>query len=93
MIGKISNFYERLVLDRLYRIHAERPGAPLDEDTVHDLACIALNRLPPRYARHSVDLAAHLTEEEWLAADDAVAEAIDFALATLRRRSQSRADE
>ncbi|MDO6825437.1 late competence development ComFB family protein [Marinobacter sp. 1_MG-2023] len=56
----IDNFYERLVMDA---INATRePGDTADFLT--DVMCVALNRLPPRYYRHTIDMMFYLADEE-----------------------------
>jgi len=59
----IHNHFERLVFDEVRRLAGER--APhLAADALADVACVALNRLPPRYIRHAVDHAFYLTAAE-----------------------------
>ncbi|MGO1693872.1 MAG: late competence development ComFB family protein [Marinobacter sp.] len=56
----IDNFYERLIVDA---IDATRePGDTADFLT--DVMCVALNRLPPRYYRHTIDMMFYLADEE-----------------------------
>ncbi|MDS1310260.1 MULTISPECIES: late competence development ComFB family protein [Marinobacter] len=56
----IDNFYERLVMDA---IEATRePGDTADFLT--DVMCVALNRLPSRYYRHTIDMMFYLADEE-----------------------------
>jgi hypothetical protein len=58
----IHNHHERAVFEAVL---AERPSYPGVPDAVlADVACVALNRLPPRYIRHEVDYAFYLTEQE-----------------------------
>lgn len=56
----IDNFYERLVLDA---IDATRQDAD-NADYLTDVMCVALNHLPARYYRHSIDMVFFLTDEE-----------------------------
>jgi hypothetical protein len=61
----------RAVLDAL-------PDYPkLSPEIVADVACVALNKLPPRYIRHAADHAFFLTEAERNANDAAIAEAVN----------------
>lgn len=92
MIGNIQNYFEHLVYDRIRQVLIER-GDELDTAHMDDLACVALNRLPPRYVRFSVDLTTRLTDEDWELINRQVAEAVDYALRTTRRRSELRLDE
>lgn len=56
----IDNFYERLVADA---IEATRQDADT-ADYLTDVMCVALNRLPARYYRHSIDMMFYLADEE-----------------------------
>ncbi|MBW0149048.1 late competence development ComFB family protein [Marinobacter arenosus] len=56
----IDNFYERLVLDA---IDATRQDAD-NADYLTDVMCVALNHLPARYYRHSIDMMFFLPDEE-----------------------------
>jgi hypothetical protein len=93
MLSSISNYYEQLVLDTIYQALAENRRALNDQTYIDDLACIALNRLPARYIRHSVDLVAHIPDDEHTKMRSSVIEAVDHALRTIRRRESSRTVE
>jgi hypothetical protein len=56
----IDNFYERLVLDAIEATRQETDTA----DYLTDVMCVALNRLPTRYYRHSIDMMFYLADEE-----------------------------
>ncbi|HEA51958.1 late competence development ComFB family protein [Marinobacter antarcticus] len=56
----IDNFYERLVMDAIDA--TRQPGDTADFLT--DVMCVALNRLPPRYYRHTIDMMFYLADEE-----------------------------
>ncbi len=56
----IDNFYERLVLDAIDATRQEADTA----DYLIDVMCVALNRLPTRYYRHSIDMMFYLADEE-----------------------------
>ena len=55
----IDNFYERLVVDAIEATREESDTA----DYLTDVMCVALNRLPTRYYRHSIDMMFYL---RWL---------------------------
>lgn len=56
----VENFYERLVIDAI-----EATRKPEDTpDYLADVMCVALNRLPPRYYRHTVDMMFYLADKE-----------------------------
>lgn len=56
----IDNFYERLVLDAIDATREESDTA----DYLTDVMCVALNRLPARYYRHTIDMMFYLADEE-----------------------------
>ena len=56
----IDNFYERLVVDAIDATREEADTA----DFLTDVMCVALNRLPTRYYRHSIDMMFYLADEE-----------------------------
>ncbi|WP_373001800.1 late competence development ComFB family protein [Marinobacter sp.] len=56
----IDNFYERLVVDAIDATR-EESDTP---DYLTDVMCVALNRLPTRYYRHSIDMMFYLADEE-----------------------------
>ncbi len=56
----INNYYEQLV----FRHILETVPAPLDDNFLDDVACVALNHLPAKYVRHEVDMAFYMTSEE-----------------------------
>lgn len=92
MLSSIGNYYERLVMERIHDTLLQQDGAA-DSDYVDDLACVALNYLPPRYVRYAIDLAAHLTDQEHATMREEVADAVGFAIATLQRRRAARDNE
>ncbi|MCM0612536.1 late competence development ComFB family protein [Marinobacter sediminum] len=56
----IDNFYERLVQDAIEATREETDTT----DYLTDVMCVALNRLPSRYYRHSIDMMFYLADEE-----------------------------
>lgn len=56
----IDNFYERLVVDAIDATREDSDTA----DYLTDVMCVALNRLPTRYYRHSIDMMFYLADEE-----------------------------
>lgn len=63
ILDNIHNHYEKLVFDEALAQQAAS-GKDLDESTMEDVVCVALNNLPARYVRHSVDIAFYLTMPE-----------------------------
>lgn len=79
----IHNYYEKLVLEHLQDTLIDQQGIT-DQDLLEDVACIALNHLPPHYVRHDVDTAFFTSDEEWLHMEKQVAAAVAAALAYVR---------
>ncbi len=55
------NYYEQMVLEQILR---SNDRAKQDSDFLADVACVALNRLPPRYVRHDVDMTFFLSPDD-----------------------------
>lgn len=72
-IDTVHNFYELQVLDELNQ-GSER--ARNDTDFLADVACVALNHLPPRYIRHDVDMSFFLSPQEQQEMQDKVRKAV-----------------
>lgn len=60
-LDSIHNYYESLVLDAVQQTIPNRLD---DGNYIADVACVALNHLPPRYIRYSVDMAFYLSPDE-----------------------------
>jgi len=75
------NFYERLVLEEIVRLDDQ---SALDNNFRADVACVALNHLPPRYVRHDVDMSFFLSPQEYAEIDKKINEAVTKALAHVR---------
>lgn len=87
----IHNYFEhvvfRAVLDAT-RTLAAASGTGFDADTIADMACVALNRLPARYIRHDIDLAYYLTDAERETMDQMVKAAVRFAVDFVQQRAR-----
>lgn len=73
----IHNYYEALVFEALQQKLGDRYG---NNDYTADVACVALNHLPPRYIRHDVDMAFYLSPNERQEILDKVAKAVATAI-------------
>jgi hypothetical protein len=64
-----------------------------DPDLLADVGCVALNRVAPRYVRHTVDFAFYQTalerEKDQLALDEAVRYAFEFVQARSAMRART----
>jgi len=78
--ANVHNYYEKLVYSRI----ALKTGKKtLDEDHLEDIACVALNHLPPRYIRFDVDMIFYLSPEERLEMESKVDDAIEQAISLI----------
>lgn len=74
MAFEISNLYEQWVIDVIVQRYSGQDG--LAHDDLEDMACIALNHLPPKYFRHGVDLLFYMSPEERKALEARIDQAI-----------------
>ena len=78
----ICNYYERLVIDQLWKITLDPKEIKdhISQSFIDDVACLALNKLPSCYVCSSVDKGSYLTESKYeemqLQVKNAIAEAI-----------------
>lgn len=87
----VHNHHERLVFEA---VTAAAPGYPAlagNSKWLADVACVALNRLPPRYIRNAVDLSFYLTGPERAKNDRAIRAAVAFAFEFVQARVAMRA--
>ena len=84
-IESIHNYYEHLVFDAIHAVIGEQKP---DQGYIADLACIALNNLPPRYVRYDVDMAFYQSPDERDEMLDKVSIAVQkaFAMINSKRR-------
>ncbi len=87
----VRNRSERSVFEAVCD-HAERyPGIAHDPELLADVACVALNRLPPQYIRHEVDFVFYLTDTERADNERHLADAVDAAFGFVQAREAMRA--
>lgn len=79
ILDNIFNHYEKLVFDELMRVQASGES-DFEESMLEDVVCVALNNLPARYVRHSVDIAFYLTAREREKIDTMVRQAVKEAI-------------
>ena len=86
VFATVQNYYEQMVYLRIQELLTVE-DAPFRED----VACVALNQLPPRYVRESVDLLFYMSPNERARmvrnVEEAVVSAIDF-VRTRQRRTE-----
>ena len=84
-VDSIHNYYEHLVLEEIAAV-SER--AQEDVDFLADVACVALNRMPPRYIRHDVDLTFFMSPMEMEEMERKVTNAVSEAIAYVETREK-----
>jgi len=73
----VHNYYEKLVFSRVLRLMGKKT---VNMDYFEDIACVALNHLPPRYIRFDVDMIFYLSPTEREEMETRVDEAIELAI-------------
>ena len=81
----INNYYERLVSDHLWKL-IESGEQTMSQTFLEDVACLALNQLPVCYVRSHVDKSSDLSDADYQRMTDAVAVAIEAAIAKVQQR-------
>jgi hypothetical protein len=78
----VRNHHEAAVFEAVAALAPRFPVLADDPELLADVACVALNRLPPRYIRHVVDLRFYQSEQQRAdhaqAVDAAVMHAFEF---------------
>jgi len=87
----IRNHNERAVYETVVFMAPGFPGIADNDELLADVACVALNRLQPRYIRHAVDFAFYLSERERSESETQIAEAVEFAFGFVQARTAMRA--
>ena len=82
-LDSVHNYYEQMVFDQLLR---SNDRAKEDSEFMADVACVALNHLPPRYVRHDVDMTFFLSPDDLDAMIQKVVEAVNRAVEYVESR-------
>lgn len=86
--NQINNYYEQIVSEEIFRQLSER-GINSAKDFMADVACVALNRLPPKYYRYEVDMAFYMSLSELQEAKDRVEVAVREAILFVESHTRS----
>ena len=87
----VRNHNERAVFETVQQ-HADRyPGVAHNPELLADVACVALNRLAPRYIRHEVDFVFYLSERERGDSERQLQDAVEYAFGFVQARTAMRA--
>jgi glutathione S-transferase len=89
--ASISNHNERAVYTAVKQQAVGHPGLVGDQELLADVACVALNRLAPRYIRHEVDYVFYLSERERSDHERQIADAVEYAFGFVQARTAMRA--
>lgn len=87
----VRNRHESAVCDAIVAAAPRYPGLTGKGELLADVACVALNRLPPRYIRHEVDFAFYLSDKERGESERLLSEAVEFAFGFVQARAAMRA--
>ena len=87
----IRNHNERGVYEAVLAAAAGYPGIADNDELLADVACVALNRLQPRYIRHEVDFSFYLSERERTESERQIADVVEFAFGFVQARTAMRA--
>lgn len=84
--SSVHNIHESAVFEAVTAAAPNYPGLADNADLLADVACVALNRVGPRYIRHDVDLAFFLTERERSDNERAIRDAVEHAFGFVQAR-------
>ncbi|MDO3388189.1 late competence development ComFB family protein [Gilvimarinus sp. SDUM040013] len=86
-LDTIHNYYEKRVVEAIYE--ASERARDGDRDFIADVACVALNRLPPRYIRYDVDMTFFTSPQELEEMKDKVTMAVNDAIVYVTERENN----
>jgi len=87
-IDFIHNYYERLVLQEIFAQSSRVQEG--DRDFLADVACVALNRMPPRYIRHDVDMTFFMSPQDIQEISNKVISAVTDAISYVESRERGK---
>jgi hypothetical protein len=85
----VHNHQEGVVYELITAIAPRYPALSGNEELLEDVACVALNSLPPRYIRHEVDLHFFMTEGERALTRAAARKAVEAAFERIGRADRA----
>jgi len=87
----VHNYYEQAVFRQVMEYVTQYQQFVGDIEGLADIACLALNRLPPRYIRNQVDMIFYMNKEDRAKLDAAVAASVEFAFRFMQSRASGKA--
>ena len=85
--SSLHNHNETAVFEAVGELAPRYPAIGHDPGLLADVACVALNRLPPRYIRHTVDFSFYQSDRERLEHGREVAAAVRHAFEFVQARA------
>lgn len=82
-LDSVHNYYEHMVIAEIQKQLGSKAAS---SDFIADIACVALNHLPPRYIRYDVDMAFYLSPKESMEMEEKVTNAVREAVAFVESR-------
>lgn len=79
MFESVHNYHEKAVFELVADHAAMHPTLAGDPELLGDVACVALNRVPPRYVRQKGGMTYYLDARERADYEAAVASAVQYA--------------
>jgi Late competence development protein ComFB len=88
----VKNLHEAAVFQMVQALAGNYPSIGGDAELLADVACVALNRVPPRYIRHLVDLRFYQDNNERVRVETAVKAAVVYAFQFVQSRQSNRVE-
>ena len=82
-LESIHNYYEKRIISM---VRSRFSRVVDNEEQLADIACVALNHLPPRYICHEVDMAFYMSTNERLRMEQDIENAVAFAAEYILKR-------
>lgn len=89
--GSVHNRHERAVFRAVMEASNHFPAVADRQELLVDVACVALNRLSPRYIRNETIYSYHAGERERADSEIAISEAVEYAFGFVQARTAMRA--
>lgn len=86
--ASVHNFHEATVYQAVLDLASDYPTIEACDELLADVACVALNHLPPRYIRHAVDMSFYMSDQERLRTETAVQTAVRAAFGFVQSRTR-----
>jgi hypothetical protein len=83
----VHNYHEGAIFRQIREQAPLFPGLATKPGLLADVACVALNRMTPRYVRNNVDMAFYMDDSELANQRAGVKSAVDYAFAFVQLRS------